>query len=42
VNTDFADLPEDMDAYDQRTWRVFCVLIVVLFVTGVTAWGLLP
>lgn len=35
-----AQTQAEMDAYDARTWRVFCVLIVMLFVTGVTAWGI--
>ena len=38
--TQDAQTPAEMDAYDARTSRVFCVLIVMLFVTGVTAWGI--
>ena len=30
----------EMDAYDATTWRIFCVLVVMLFVTAVTAWGI--
>lgn len=38
--TQDAQTQAEMDAYDARTWRVFCVLIVMLFVTGVTLWGI--
>ena len=40
--TQDAKTQAEMDAYDATTWRIFSVLIVMLFVVGVTAWGLLP
>lgn len=40
MNTDFANLSDDQDAYDAKTWRIFYVLVVMLFVTAVTAWGI--
>ena len=40
TQTQDAQTQAEMDAYDARTWLVFCVLIVMLFVTGVTAWGI--
>ena len=38
--TQDAQTQAEMDAYDAKTWRIFCVLIVMLFVTGVTLWGI--
>ena len=38
--TQDAQTQAEMDAYDVRTWRIFSVLMIMLFVTAVTAWGI--
>lgn len=38
--TQDAKTQAEMDAYDAKTWRLFTVFAITLFVTGVTLWGI--